>query len=58
MYEKAIADLEQKLHTANQNWMDSKKKLCETEIEMKKYQSTCKRKERELVKAREEVYMI
>ena len=39
MYEKAIIDLEQELHAVNQNWMDTKKKLSEAEVELKKCNS-------------------
>ena len=39
MYEKIIADLKKELHAANQNLVDSKKKLSETEVEFKKCRS-------------------
>ena len=39
MYEKAFANLQQELQGVNRNWMDSKKKLNETEVELKKCKS-------------------
>ena len=39
MYEKAIANHQQELHAVNQKWMDSKRKLYETEVELKKCKS-------------------